>query len=64
MGSILSLKQWVKDPLLLQTLHKPAVAALIQPLAWELSYAAGATHLPKKILLQGFGFDPQPGTVG
>ena len=31
------------DPKLLWLWGRPAAAALIQPLAWELPYAAGAT---------------------
>ena len=34
--------QWVKDPALLWLWCRPAAAALIQPLAWELPYAIGA----------------------
>ena len=32
--------QWVKDLALLQLWRRPAAAAPIQPLAWELPYAA------------------------
>ena len=40
-GSISSLAQWVKDPVLLWLWCGPAAAALIWPLAWEPPYAAG-----------------------
>ena len=43
-GSIPGLTQWVKD-LVLQW-HRPA--ALIQSLAWELPYAAGAALKSRK----------------
>ena len=33
--------QWVKDLALLWLWCRPAAAALIQPLAWELPYAMG-----------------------
>ena len=43
------LAQWVKDPALLWLWHRPAAAALIRPLAWELPYASGtALKRPKK----------------
>ena len=38
-GSILGLAQWVKGPALLCLWYRPAVAALIGPLAWEPLYA-------------------------
>ena len=38
-GSIPGLAQWVKDPVLLWLWYR--LMALIQPLAWELPYAAG-----------------------
>ena len=38
----------VLDPMLLQLWHMPAAVALIQPLAWELPYAAGMA-LKKKL---------------
>ena len=43
-GSIPGLTQWVKDLALLWLWlwRRPAAAALIQPLAWEPPYAAGA----------------------
>ena len=39
-GSIPGPTQWVKDPALLWLWCRLAAAALIQPLAWELPYAA------------------------
>ena len=36
-----SLSQWAKDLVLLWLWHRLVAAALIQPLAWELSYAKG-----------------------
>ena len=42
MSSIPGLAQWVKDPVLLWLWCRPAAAAPIWPLAWELPYAAGA----------------------
>ena len=36
------LTQWVKDLALLWLRHRPAAAAQISPLAWELPCAAGA----------------------
>ena len=41
-GSIPGLIQWVKDLPLLWLWRRPGAAALIQPLAWEIPYAAGA----------------------
>ena len=41
-GLIPGLAQWAKDPALLGLWHRPAAAAPIQPLAWELLYALGA----------------------
>ena len=46
--SIPGLLQWVKDPALLWLWYRPAAVALIQPLAWELPYATGATLKKKK----------------
>ena len=40
-GSIPGLTQWIKDPMLQWLWHRLATAAPTQPLAWELSYAAG-----------------------
>ena len=40
--SIPGLAQWVKDPALLWLWCRPAAAALIRLLAWELPYAVGA----------------------
>ena len=36
------------DPMLLWLWYRPAVAAPIQPLAWELSYAMGAALKEKE----------------
>ena len=47
-GSITGLAQWVKDSTLLWLWHRPAAAAPIQPLAWELPYAAGVAIKGKK----------------
>ena len=33
------LPQWIKDPVLLWLWGRPAAAALIRPLAWELPHA-------------------------
>ena len=41
-GSIPSLTQWVKEQVLLWLWCRPAAAALIQPLAWEISCATDA----------------------
>ena len=46
MGLIPGLTQWVKDPALLW--FSPTAAALIQPTAWELTYAAGAALKKKR----------------
>jgi len=47
-GSIPGLTQWVKDPVLQWLWCRPEAAAPIQPLAWELPYAAGALESKKK----------------
>ena len=47
MGLIPGLTQWVKDLALLWRWYRPAAAAPIRSLAWELSYATGAA-LKKK----------------
>ena len=47
-GSIPGLDQWVKDLALLWLWCRPAVVALIRPLAWELPYAMGAALKSKK----------------
>ena len=41
-GSIPGLALWVKDLALLWLWCRPAAAAPIRPLAWELPYATGA----------------------
>ena len=40
-SSISGLTQWIKDLPLLWLWRRPAAAALISPLAWELPYAMG-----------------------
>ena len=40
-GSLPGRVQWVKDPVLLWLWCRPAAAALIRPLAWELPFATG-----------------------
>ena len=45
-GSIPTLAQWVKDPVLLWLWRRPAAIAPIRPLAWEPPYAEG--EWPKK----------------
>ena len=46
--SIPGLAQWVKDLVLLWLWCRPAAVAPIQPLAWELPYAANAALNSKK----------------
>ena len=46
-GSIPGLAQWVRHPALLWLWCRPAAAAPIRPLAWELPHAVGAA-LKKK----------------
>ena len=48
LGLIPGLAQWVSDLALLWLWHTPAAAALIQPLAWELSHAAPEALKNKK----------------
>ena len=49
LGSIPGLTQWVKDPVLPWMWCRPAAAAPVQPLAWELPYATNAVlKRPKK----------------
>ena len=55
-GSIPGLSQWVKDPvdpalLLLWLWYRPAAAAPIGPLDWELPYATVAAIKKEKIQL-------------
>ena len=40
-GSVPGPAQWVKDLVSLLLWYRPAAAALIAPLAWELPYALG-----------------------
>ena len=47
-GLISGLTQWVKDPVLLWLWYRLAAAGLIQPIAWELSYATGVAIKKKK----------------
>ena len=42
------LAQWIKDPALLWLWCRPAAAAPIRPLAWELPYAMGVALKKKK----------------
>ena len=48
-GSIPGLAQWVKDLALLWLWCRPAATALLRPLAWEPTYAAGAALKKEKI---------------
>ena len=47
-GLFPGLTQWVKDPAVLWLWRRPAAAALIQSLAWELPYAADMALKSKK----------------
>ena len=51
-SSIPGLVQWVKDPTLLWLWRRPAAAALIGPLTWELPYAAGGVLKKKRKQMQ------------
>ena len=55
-GSIPSLAQWAKDPVLLWLWRRPGAIALIEPLAWEYSYAVGTAlkRQKKKKRMQRF----------
>ena len=55
--------QWVRDPALLWPWCRPAGAALIGPLAWELPYAASGTLKSKKNIVLGV-FHILPGHLG
>ena len=55
-GSIPSLTQGFKDPVLLWLQYRWAAVALIQPLAWEILYAAGAALKRKKKKKYSDGF--------
>ena len=51
----------VSDPTLLWLWHRLAAVALIEPLAWELAYAAGAAQKSKnKQTKQCVGITGQP----
>jgi len=47
-GSIPGLTQWAKDPPLLWLWCRPAAAAPIQPLAWEIPYVIGIAKERKR----------------
>ena len=47
-SSIPGLAHWVKDPELLWLWCRPAAAAPVQPLAWELPYASALEREEKK----------------
>ena len=51
-GSIPGSAPWVKDPVLWWLWHRPAAAALIQPLSWEFPYVAH-TALKRKKYISG-----------
>ena len=51
-GSIPGLTQWVKDLVLLWPWCRPAAAAPVQPLAWELPHAMGVALKSKVIILK------------
>ena len=53
-GPIPGLAQWVKDLALLWLWCRPAAAALIQPLAWKLPYAAPVALKSKKRISRDF----------
>ena len=42
------MRMWIKDPALLRLWCRPAAAALIRPLDWELPYTTGAALKRKK----------------
>ena len=50
-GSIPDLAQWVKDLVLLWLWYRPAAAAPIQALAWELPYATNSAVNKEKNLI-------------
>ena len=47
---------WVKDLMLPWLWCRPAAAALIRPLAWELPCATGAAVKEKKILIKNVAY--------
>lgn len=53
-GSIPCLAQWIKYPGLLWLWHRWAVAALISPQAWELTYATGCGLKKKNVFVTSF----------
>ena len=53
-GLVPGLAQWVKEPALLWLWHRPAAAALIRPLTWELPYVPDA-DLKNKAVNCGVG---------
>ena len=56
-GWIPGLTQCVEDPALLRLWYRLAAVALIQPLAWELSYASGAALKKEKVVDTCLGTD-------